>query len=195
MTTQYSLQNFSAAQKANLESGLSLTNTLFGSLERLAYLNLNTARSLLEENTTNARMLGSADGLPESLSLQASWQQPVMEKSMAYWRNVYDIGVQTQDEVSKLMESQMAELVNSVTAALDQAAKSGPSGSATTVAALKSAVVAFHSAFDSLSKTAKQVTELTEANVAAASDATTKAISAQGQSQASATKGAPRKAA
>ena len=193
MTTQYSLQNFSAAQKANLESGLSLANTLFGSLERLAYLNLNTARNLLEETTTNTRMLGDAEGGPDALSLQTSWQQPSMEKSVAYWRSVYEIGVQTQDEVSKLMEAHMAELVNTVTAALDRAAKTGPSGSATTIAALKSAVVAFNSAFDSLSKTAKQVTELTEANVAAATDATAKAMNTQ--AQAAAPKGSSRKAA
>lgn len=191
MTAQHSLQDLAAAQKTSLESGLTLANTLFGSLERLAYLNMNTARSVLEENTSQVRKLGNADGAPAALSLQSAWQQPAIEKSMAYWRSVYEIGVQTQDEVSKLMESQIAELVNSVTSALDQAAKSGPTGSATTVAALKSAVVAFHSAFDSLSKTAKQVTELTEANVAAASDATTKAIGAQQ----GAAKSAARKAA
>ncbi|HQZ02626.1 MAG TPA: phasin family protein, partial [Thauera sp.] len=95
----------------------------------------------------------------------------------AYARSVYEITSQSQEEVSKVMESQVAEMNKGVATALDKAAKSAPAGSDVAVAAVKSAIAAANSAYDSMSKAAKQVAEIAEANVAAATDATVKAVS------------------
>jgi len=59
---------------------------------------------------------------------------------------------------------------------LEKAAKSAPAGSDVAVAAVQSAIAAATSAFDNMRKTAKQVTELAQNNVAAATSATTKAV-------------------
>jgi phasin family protein len=171
-------EQFAVANKATVESLLTLANTAFASAERLAALNLNTARSVLEDTVANAKALMAAKDVQEFVSLQTSFAQPAVEKFVAYSRNVYEISTQTQEEMSKVWEGQFAEMNKNVAVALDKAAKSAPAGSDVAVAAVKSAIAAANSAFDSMNKAAKQVAEITEANVTAATNATVKAVGA-----------------
>ena len=170
-------EQFAAANKANIETLLTLANTAFASAERLAALNLNTARSLLEDGVANTKALLAAKDVQELVNLQVSLAQPIVEKAVAYARSVYEISSQSQEEMSKVFEGQVAEMNKGVATALDKAAKSAPAGSDVAVAAVKSAIAAANSAYDSMSKAAKQVAEIAEANVAAATNATVKAVS------------------
>ncbi|HRD33592.1 MAG TPA: TIGR01841 family phasin [Rhodocyclaceae bacterium] len=169
-------EQFAAANKANIENLLTVANSAFANVERLAALNLNTARTLLEESLANTKALLGAKDAQELISLQSALVQPLVEKAVAYNRSVYEIASQGQEEVSKLFEAQIAELNKNLTAALDKAAKSAPAGSDVAVAAVKSAIAAANSAYDSVNKAAKQVAEIAEANVTAATNATVKAV-------------------
>lgn len=176
-------EQLATANKANVEAMLTLANTAFASAERLAALNLNTARAVLEDGMNNAKALLGAKDLQEVISLQATLAQPAVEKAVAYSRNVYEISAQTQEEFSKLVETQFAEVNKNVASTLDKAAKSAPAGSDVAVAAVKSAIAAANSAYDTMSKAAKQVAEIAEANVAAATNATVKAVGAAATSK------------
>jgi len=167
-----------AANKANVEALLTLANTAFASAERLAALNLNAARDGLEESVNNTKALLGAKDLQEAISMQATLAQPAVEKAVAYSRSVYEIFTQTQEELSKLIETQFAEANKNVASSLDKAVKAAPAGSDVAVAAVKSAIAAANSAYDTMSKAAKQVAEIAEANVAAATNATVKAVGA-----------------
>ncbi len=171
-------EQLSAANKANVETMLALANTAFAGAERLAALNLNTARSVLEDGVSSVKSLMGAKDLQEFVTLQSTLAQPAFEKAIAYARSVYEISSQTQEEYTKLFEKQFAEMNKAVTTALDAAAKNAPAGSDVAVAAVKSAIAAANSAYDSMTKAAKQVAEITEANVNAATNATVKAVSA-----------------
>ena len=171
-------EQLATANKANVEAMLTLANTAFASAERFAALNLNTARAVLEDSVNNAKTLLGAKDLQEVISLQATLAQPSVEKAVAYSRSVYEISAQTQEEFSKLVEAQFAEVNKNVAATLDKAAKSAPAGSDVAVAEVKSAIAAANSAYDTMSKAAKQVAEIAEANVAAATNATVKAVGA-----------------
>ncbi|MBI4988886.1 MAG: phasin family protein [Rhodocyclales bacterium] len=171
-------EQLAGANKANVEAMLTLANTAFASAERFAALNLNTARAVLEDSVNNAKALLGAKDLQEAISLQATLAQPSVEKAVAYSRSVYEISAQTQEEFSKLVEAQFAEVNKNVASSLDKAAKSAPAGSDVAVAAVKSAIAAANSAYDTMSKAAKQVAEIAEANVAAATNATVKAVGA-----------------
>ncbi len=171
-------EQLASANKANIETLLTLANTAFASAERLAALNLNAAREVLEEGMNNTKALFGAKDLQEAISLQATLAQPTMEKAVAYSRSVYEISAQTQEEFSKLVEAQFAEMNKNVASTLDKAAKSAPAGSDVAVAAVKSAIAAANSAYDTMSKAARQVAEIAEANVAAATNATVKAVGA-----------------
>jgi phasin family protein len=171
-------EQFAGANKANVETLLTIANTAFASAERLAALNLNTARVLLEDTVNSAKTLLSVKDVQELAGLQATLAQPAFEKAMAYSRSVYEIATQTQEEFSKIFDGQFVELNRNVTSALDKAAKSAPAGSDVAVAAVKSAIAAANSAYETMNKAAKQVAEMAEANVAAATSATVKAVGA-----------------
>ncbi|MGE5468927.1 MAG: phasin family protein [Ignavibacteria bacterium] len=174
----YTPEQFAAANKANVETALTLANTAFASAERIAALNLNTARTLLEEAVSTAKTLMGAKDAQELVSLQSSLAQPALDKAIAYSRSLYEIASQTQEEFGKVFEAQFAEMNKNVASALDKAAKNAPAGSDVAVAAVKSAIAAANSAYDTITKAAKQVAEITEANVAAATSATVKAVGA-----------------
>jgi len=169
-------EQMASANKANVESILTLANTAFASAERLAALNLNTVCTMLEDIVANAKSLMGAKDVQELMNVQATLAQPAVEKAVAYSRSIYEIATQTQEELSKVMESQFAEINRNVTSALDKAVKNAPAGSDVAVAAVKSAIAAANSAYDSMTKAAKQVAEIAEANVAAATNATVKAV-------------------
>ena len=171
-------ENLATANKAAVESFLTLANTAFASAERLAALNLNTARSFLEDGMANAKALLGAKDIQQLVALQSTLAQPAVEKFVSYSRNVYEIATQTQEEISKIVESNFAEVNKTVASALDKAAKNAPAGSDVAVAAVKSAIAAANSAYDNMSKAAKQVAEIAEANMAAATSATVKAAGA-----------------
>jgi phasin family protein len=179
-------EQFAASNKASIETLLGLTNSAFANAERLAALNLNTARSVLEDSVSSTKALLGTKDVQELISLQSSLVQPLLEKSVAYARSVYEIASQGQEELAKVLESQLAELNKNVSSVLDKAAKSAPAGSDVAVAAVKSAIAAANSAYDNFSKAVKQATEIAEANVAAATNATVKAVSTT--SKAAATK-------
>lgn len=169
------------ANKASVETLLTLANTAFAGAERLAALNLNTARVVLEDTVSNAKTLLGAKDAQELVSLQSTLAQPSLEKTIAYTRSVYEIATQAQEEMNKVFEAQYADINKTISSALDKATKNAPAGSDVAVAAVKSAMAAANSAFDSMNKAAKQVAEMTEANVAAATSATVKAVNSTAQ--------------
>lgn len=188
-------EQFAAANKATVDSLLSLANTALASAERVAALNLHTARALIEDGMSNTKALLGVKDVQEAMSVQASLTQPNVEKAVAYSRSVYEISAQTQEEISKIVESQFTEFNKSVASLLDKAAKSAPAGSDVAVAAVKSAIAAANSAFDSMNKAAKQVAEIAEANVAAATNATVQAVGATANTAAAAAASAKKKSA
>ena len=82
------VEQFAAANKATVDSLLAVANTALASAERVAALNLSTARSALEA--------------------QKAMAQPAMEKAAAYSRSIYEISTQTQQELAKMAETQFS---------------------------------------------------------------------------------------
>ena len=171
-------EQLAAANKANVEALMNLNHVAFEGVERLLALNLNAVKAALEDSVTNAKAAMSVKDVQEFVALQTTLAQPAVEKAVAYSRSIYEIANQTQAGVSKLVEAQAAEANKNFVALLDKAAKSAPAGSDVAVAAVKSAIAAANSAYDSITKATKQFSDIAEANVAAATSATVKAVSA-----------------
>jgi hypothetical protein len=83
MTVFATPEQFAAANKANIETLLTLANSAFANAERLAALNLNTARSVLEDGVANAKALLAVKDVQELVNLQAALAQPLVEKAVA----------------------------------------------------------------------------------------------------------------
>ena len=169
-------EKFLSANKANVEALLTVVNTGFASVERLAALNLNTARALMEDSAASSKAVFAVKDIKELIAAQAAIAQPTAEKFVAYSRKAYAIATETHGELSKIVEAQVLGLNKSVEAELDKALKNAPAGSDVAVSSVKSAIAAANSAYGSATKAVKQVSELTEANVVAITEAAVKAV-------------------
>jgi phasin family protein len=169
-------EQLAAANKAAIDSLLSVANTALASAERIATLNLETARSVIEDSVSSAKAVMGAKDPQEAISIQASLAQPNIEKAVAYSRSIYEISSQTQQQLAKMVEAQFGDFQKSVADMLDKAAKSAPAGSDVAVNAFQSAIAAANSTFENMRKAAQQVTELAQSNMTAATSATAKAV-------------------
>ena len=171
-------EKFAAANKAGVETMLSLLSSGFAGAERLATLNLNTVRTVLESGLASTKTLMGARSQEEVVELQAKLVAPLVASAAAYARGTQEIAAQKQDELSKLVEGQLAELNRQLAATLDEAARYAPAGSEASFDAARSAIAATSSACENMTKAARHVAELAEASLATAADTAVKAVNA-----------------
>lgn len=163
-------EQIQAAGKANVEAMLTLAATQFAAIEKLATLNANTVKAAFEDSLNNTRALFGAKDVQEFINLQNTIATPALEKAIAYSKSVYEVAAETNAELSKVAEQRVAEWNENFSALLDKAVKNAPAGSDVAVAAVKSMIAAANSAYDNMTKVAKQANEIAEANVAAATE-------------------------
>src|SRR2546425_3404521 len=163
-------EQIQAANKANVETLLAVANTQFTALEKLANIQASAVKSAFEDSVANARALLGAKDVQEFVTLQNSFTQPAIEKAIAYSKSVYEVATEANAELSKVAERRVAEWNENFVTLLDKVSKNAPAGSDVAVAAVKSMLAAANSAYDNLTKAAKQATEIAEANVAAATE-------------------------
>jgi phasin family protein len=165
-------QEISAANKAGVDFAVRASGIALQGTERLIELNLETAKAAFADSAKVVQSVTNVKDVKDvkdMLSVKATNLQPLVEKSTAYARGLWEIASDTQGELAKLLEERVTHFNKTVVANLEKVAKTGPAGSDVAVAAVKSAIAAANSAYDSAVKAAKQVANLTEANVAAAS--------------------------
>ena len=166
---------FVAANQAAVDSLLSVVNAALASAERIATLNLNAARSTVEDTAAAAKTVLAAKDPQAALAAQSALVQPAVEKAVAYSKSLYEISNEAQQELSKMFETQFGEFQKAAASLVEQATKNAPAGSEAIVAAVKDAVAKANAAFGTASALSKQFTEATQATVAAATKATTAA--------------------
>ena len=160
-------EQFAAANKATVDSLLSVANTALASAERIAALNLNAARSALEDTASGVKSVLSAKDPQEALAVQSALAQPAVEKAVAYSRSVYEITAQTQQELAKMVEAQFGDFQKSIAGMVELATKSAPAGSESAIAAIQNAIAAANSAFGNMNSVAKQFSDAAQANMTA----------------------------
>ncbi len=157
-------EQIAAANKAALDNLVTLTQQAFKGIEQLVELNMQAARSSIDDSVEKAKAALGAKDPQEFLNLQAGLLQPAQDKAVAYGRQVADIATATQTEVSKLAEAQVKAVQEQFQALVETAVKNAPAGSENAVAAMKTAIANTTAAFDSVQKAAKQAASAAEAN-------------------------------
>jgi phasin family protein len=156
-----------ALNKANFEVAARFAGVALQGAERMLDLQLKAAKSAFADGIENAKAFAAVKDLQEFAALKTNVAQPSIEKATAYAKSVYDVATATQAEVGKLVEEQFADFNKQVVTALDKLVKTAPAGSEVGIAAIKSGIAAVNSAYDNLSKVAKQVTDATQSNLEA----------------------------
>lgn len=171
-------EQIAAAQQANAEVAMALVRTALTGVEKLAALNLNAARDFLDTTVSNTQALMSAKDVQDLTKINSSLAQPNVNKMMDYSRNVYDLITQMQKEITEVVEGQYTTFNKSAASAIEKTSASAPVGGDVVAAAMKTMLSASTQAFDNMTRIAKQMADIADANVQAATSATTKAAGA-----------------
>ena len=171
------MEQLAAAQKANAEVMMALVRTGFDGAERLTTLNITASRDLLNNVVANTKEMMSAKDAADLTKLN-TLAQPGMNKLMDYSRSLYEISTEMQKQLTSVMQSQYETLNKKATSAIEKGTASAPIGGDVFAAAMKSMLNASNTAYDNISSMAKQLSDIAESNMKAASTATTKAVSA-----------------
>jgi phasin family protein len=169
------VEQIAATNKANLDNLFGLSNKAFAGVEKLVELNLTAGRAALAESAAHAQAVLAAKDAQELVALQASFLQPLAEKSAAYGRHVYDIAQGTSAELHKGFEGKAAEGQQAVQAYIESALKNAPAGSEQAVAFFKQAVTASTTAVESVQKAVKQAADLAESQIQSVTETAVKA--------------------
>ncbi|WP_310494350.1 phasin family protein [Dechloromonas sp.] len=104
--------SFSSANQSNLEAFHGLASIYLAGAERLTALNLTTIRGALDDTVAESTQRPSTKtDFGFNLPLVA-FGQPSVEKTMAYSRSVYEILLETQQEIIQTLSSQFANTNN-----------------------------------------------------------------------------------
>lgn len=165
-TSAFNTESFAKLHQAQVDSLLALASTAFVGAERLAVLNLNTARSLLEDGAASTRALLGARDLQEFVTLQGALAQPALDKALAWSRDAREIGSSTQNALTEVLEARHAEVSQSLDTALDTLVQHAPAGTdaavGASVHAFKSAIAVAASACNTLNQATRQAARQAE---------------------------------
>lgn len=167
-------ESLSAAQKENLDAMMKLSHKAFEGVEKMVDLQLNAARTSLQETAEKFKALMSVKDAQEMVNLNKDMATPNTEQALDYSRKIYDIATQTSSEVQRLVDAQIAEANKKLIDALDEFAKTAPAGSEAVIAMMKSSLTAANSAYETANKAARQVVDMAERNMKAATEAAQK---------------------
>src|SRR5690242_15424408 len=119
-------EQFAAANKASIDFLLHVANACLATAERLAALNLNTARAFFADAVANVGTLAAAKDAQEFIGLQSALAKPAVEKAVAYSRSVYEIFSDSTNGLTQMAEGQAAEMKQNFAAAIEQTLKHAP---------------------------------------------------------------------
>jgi len=164
-----------AAQKSQMEAVQAVGNTVFQAAEKFTQLSLTASRNFLHDSAGTAQSLLGAKDPQEITAIAGSFAQPSAEKLVSYSRNAYAIASAAGAELGKIFDAQLVEGNRRLSELIDAAAKSAPAGSEPFIRAFQNSVSVAGSAFDAVTKAAREAGATAESNlasvVAMASDA------------------------
>jgi phasin family protein len=179
MTSTTPEQNF-AAQKAVVDTTFDLLNKTFNAIEKLAGLNLQTAKSSLAENQEIfVKAFGA--GAPQTFFAQQAGQaQPAIEKAQSYWRHVHEITSGTRAEFLAVAEAQLKKYQRDAQGYAENLAKNAPAGSQPALTAWKTFITTLidtaNTAYDTTTKAVKQVADSAENEISVAASSSAKRV-------------------
>lgn len=172
-----SLDHVVSSQKAGLDALQAFLDISLNSIEKISSHHLASSRRSLEQNIQSGREILDSKDIHAALSLGGTFVQPHIDNGIDYLRGIHDISNEAQEQFISLIEHGHGELNKSISSVLDWYSKSAGHADVA-VAAVRSAVSAANSAFENAHKTARQVANITDASLKAATSATSRAVDA-----------------
>lgn len=176
MSTTFSSEQLISVQRSALDSARAVVTLSLDNTEQFAKLAISNLRTLLDQGIESAQSLSGSKDLGETSAIHARLAQIQFESAFGYFRGLYDITSQAHAQLSQVFERQRLEFNDHISGSLDRISAKGQAEVA--VAAVKSAISAANSAYDSAHRAARQVAEITDASINAATSATARSVGA-----------------
>ncbi|MEN9760523.1 MAG: hypothetical protein RI906_349 [Pseudomonadota bacterium] len=142
-------------------TGDAAAKTLEG-FQRLAELNMQTARATLEQSSEQISALLAARDTKTLTELVTSLARPQQDQFSAYAKAVFAIYQDTGAELGTMVEKQVAQSNRQLADAVETFAKTAPAGSEGAVAFIRQSLEAARSAYDQVNATARQFADVAE---------------------------------
>ncbi len=171
------LEKISALNKKQMEIAVQAFQIGFNAWESLIKLNLEAARSLLQEGAGSTEGLGSVRDVAGISGWTGAQFRAGAEKVSGYSRNLYEIGGQASSAWGDLLEQTLLSNQD-VVEWIDELLKSSPiqPQPEAAAAAAKAAMANAKSVIEGISKAVRQTAGYADANVRAAAAATAEAV-------------------
>jgi len=142
--------------KSRLEAtSAAATKTLEG-FQKLAALNMQTAKASLEQSSEQINALLNARDAKTLTELVTSFAKLSPEKFAAYANAVYAISQETGGELGSMVEKQIAESNEQLAAAIELLAKNAPTGSKNAVDFITQSMNAARQSYEQMQSAASQ---------------------------------------
>ena len=135
-----------------------------------------TKTALDETNSTVAKMLEIKDP-KEFMEFAQNSVGPVSAKVTDYFKELYKINSDFLKSSSQYVESESEEINKIITDQVEEMSKNAPAGTEGVVAMTKSSLAASSSTYESMTKAARQVFDIVDNNIEAASKASRSVVS------------------
>jgi len=161
-------EQFVQMQKVALDTYQAVALKSVEGFEKIAELNIQAIKASVTETSDQVKSALATKDAKAFGDLAMVGAQPAVEKLAAYANHMYEIASDTGTEIARIFEKQFADSNKQLTAAIDAIARNAPAGTEGMATFVKSAVSAANTAYDQVNKAARQVADIAEANIAAA---------------------------
>ena len=134
----------------------SIASSALASSEKIVELNLNAARTSIQENSTLASQLLASNSPADLQTIFAALPQATSTKAAAYGHHVTSITADACTEIARSTHEQVTQMTERMTRLIDQASRGLPAGSENVVALTKSAIATAGSGYEQVVKSAEQ---------------------------------------
>jgi phasin family protein len=134
--------------------------------QKLAQLNLQTARASLEQSSEQINALLAARDTKALTELVTSLARPPQDQFSAYAKAVYSIYRDANQDFTSLLDKQVAASNRQLADSVETLARNAPAGTEGVVTLIRQSMAAAQSAYDQVNQAGRKLTEMAEANLA-----------------------------
>ena len=167
-------EQFAELNQSNIAQAAKLAALAVQNVDKLAKINLDTAKSALAQGVDRAQALAAVKDVQQLVALNAALVETNVQGVVGYSKLLYQLTTEARAQVTALVEESWAGYTKGAATWVDKVGKSAPAGSEAAINALKQGVAASTAAFDQINQASKQVVSLADAGMRAAADNATK---------------------
>ena len=155
-------------QAEALETSRQAAEKTLEGLQKLAQLNMQTARSSLEHSSEQINALLAARDTKALTDLATSLARPPQDQFAAYAKAVYAIYRDANSGFASMVERQVAASNQQLADAVQTLARNAPSGSEGAVAFIQQSLAAAQAAYEQVNQAGRTFTEMADSSIAGA---------------------------